>query len=183
MTRERGILMYTVELRCSRREKKEKGMGGGEGELQSVPNRWRIQCCFLPRREARLLERRHRLTFDPFLLRPLLACTATFWPSFANLSTILFFLFARKSREYHPSFFLYVFSFLLLPSLSLSFLLPKNIKIKLEGEKIGNFQRVYRFFTIKILNRSKIFDMFPVTSNFRQMDKTGANSKALSRFK
>lgn len=68
VTRERGILMYTVELRCSRREKKEKGMGGGEGELQSVPNRWRIQCCFLPRREARLLERRHRLTFDPFLL-------------------------------------------------------------------------------------------------------------------
>lgn len=174
--------MYTVELRCSRREKKEKGMGGGEGELQSVPNRWRIQCCFLPRREARLLERRHRLTFDPFLLRPLLACTATFWPSFANLSTILFF-FIREKITRIPSFVLSLCIFIFTSSFSLSFLLPKNIKIKLEGEKIGNFQRVYRFFTIKILNRSKIFDMFPVTSNFRQMDKTGANSKALSRFK
>lgn len=131
-----------------------------------------------------ILERRHRLTFDPFLLRPLLACTATFWPFFANLSTILFF-FIREKITRIPSFVLSlcIFIFTSSFSLSLSFLLPKNIKIKLEGEKIGNFQRVYRFFTIKILNRSKIFDMFPVTSNFRQMDKTGANSKTLSRFK
>lgn len=162
VTRERGILMYTVELRCSRREKKRKGWEGEKVNCKVFLIGGVSSVAFC-REERHVFSREDivwRLThfyFDlssrapPLFGHPL----QTFRPFFS-------FLFARKSREYHPLFFLYVFSFLLLPSLSLSFLLPKNIKIKLEGEKIGNFQRLYRFFTIKILNRSKIFDMFRV---------------------
>lgn len=96
VTRERGILMYTVELRCSR--KKGEREGGREGELQSAPNRWRIQCCFLPRREARLLERRRRLTFDPLLLPLSLLAPPLFGHSLHK--PIVFFLFARKSASF-----------------------------------------------------------------------------------
>lgn len=96
VTRERGILMYTVELRCSR--KKGEREGGREGELQSAPNRWRIQCCFLPRREARLLERRRRLTFDPLLLPLSLLAPPLFGHPLHK--PIVFFLFARKSASF-----------------------------------------------------------------------------------
>lgn len=127
--------MYTVELRCSRKKGEREGEreGGREGELQSAPNRWRIQCCFLPRREARLLERRRRLTFDPLLLPLSLLAPPLFGHPLHKF--IVFFLFARKS----PSF---VFT---------SFIGKKNIKIKLGGRG-GNWEFLKGVSSLRVKN-------------------------------
>lgn len=139
--RKREILTCTVELRASSREtcclcvtrKKRRGRRGGRKVNYKVFLIGGVYpSSFLLRRGARLLERRHRLTFDP-LPRSLLARAPHFLAILCKPSLFFFFY----SRENHHAIY-HVFSSLLLPSLSLFYYQKKNIKIK-RGKKNWKF--------------------------------------------
>lgn len=129
--RKREILMCTVELRASSREtcclcvtrKKRRGRRGGREVNYKVFLIGGVYpSSFSPgRRGARLLERRHRLTFDPFP-RSLLA-RAHFLATLCKPSFLFFFLFHSREKNHHaiPCIFIFV------SSISLSFITKKNI--------------------------------------------------------
>lgn len=124
VTRERGILMYTVELRCSR--KKEEREGEREGgkvnyKVLLIGGAFSVAFC----REERHVSSRDNVVWRLTHFYFLYPCLHHHF--LATLCTnLLFFSYSRENQ--HRSF---------LPLL----LAKKNIKIKLGagGEEIGNF--------------------------------------------